>query len=163
MKQNFFDHLDGGWGDLIADTYKEYNKQSLLFNLTFKGFFAYDIYSVDESQEYKFDLIFQDEDMKYHLEEEGYKKRYNRKIYIGELYSPNYTTVGFSLENAVLSFTRFEVSNINKIVIIDDSRPCFYFDDYYEGDLYQELIDSRKIVLADPETMKFPPLQELND
>ena len=100
--------------------------------------------------------------MKDHLEEEGYKKRYNRKIYIGELYSPSYTTVGFSLENAVLSFTRLEVSNINKIVIIDDSRPCFYFDDY-EGDLYQELIDSRKIVLADPETMKFPPLQELND
>ena len=24
-KQNFFDHLDGGWGDLIADTYEEYN------------------------------------------------------------------------------------------------------------------------------------------
>ena len=24
-KQNFFDHLDGAWGDLIADTYKEYN------------------------------------------------------------------------------------------------------------------------------------------
>lgn len=24
-KQNFFDHLDGEWGDLIADTYKEYN------------------------------------------------------------------------------------------------------------------------------------------
>lgn len=23
MKQNFFDHLDGGWGDLIADTYKK--------------------------------------------------------------------------------------------------------------------------------------------
>ena len=59
MKQNFFDQLDGGWGDLIADTYKEYNKQSLLFNLTFKGFFSYDIYSVDESQENKFDLIFQ--------------------------------------------------------------------------------------------------------
>ena len=23
MKQNFFDNLDGGWGDLIADTYKK--------------------------------------------------------------------------------------------------------------------------------------------
>lgn len=26
MKQNFFDHLDGGWGDVIANTYKDYNK-----------------------------------------------------------------------------------------------------------------------------------------
>lgn len=25
MKQNFFDQLDGGWGDLITDTYKEAN------------------------------------------------------------------------------------------------------------------------------------------
>lgn len=25
MKQKFFDHLDGGWGDLIADTYEEAN------------------------------------------------------------------------------------------------------------------------------------------
>lgn len=25
MKQNFFDHLDGGWEDLIADTYRESN------------------------------------------------------------------------------------------------------------------------------------------
>ena len=23
-KQNFFDHLDNNWGDLISDTYKEY-------------------------------------------------------------------------------------------------------------------------------------------
>lgn len=29
MKQNFFDNLDGGWGDIIADTYKEAN--SILF------------------------------------------------------------------------------------------------------------------------------------
>ena len=26
MKQNFFDQLDGGWGDVIANTYKDYNK-----------------------------------------------------------------------------------------------------------------------------------------
>ena len=26
MKQNFFDQLDGGWGDVISDTYKDYNK-----------------------------------------------------------------------------------------------------------------------------------------
>ena len=26
MKQNFFDQLDGRWGDLLADTYKEANK-----------------------------------------------------------------------------------------------------------------------------------------
>ena len=26
MKQNFFDQLDGGWGDLIADTYKDANE-----------------------------------------------------------------------------------------------------------------------------------------
>ena len=25
MKQNFLDKLDGGWGDIIADTYKKYN------------------------------------------------------------------------------------------------------------------------------------------
>ena len=25
MKQNFLDKLDGGWGDVIADTYKKYN------------------------------------------------------------------------------------------------------------------------------------------
>lgn len=25
MKQNFFDELDGGWGDIIADTYKDAN------------------------------------------------------------------------------------------------------------------------------------------
>ena len=33
MKQNFFDHLDGGWEDLIADTYKEANS-ILLINHT---------------------------------------------------------------------------------------------------------------------------------
>ena len=26
MKQNFFDQLDGGWGDVIANTYKDANK-----------------------------------------------------------------------------------------------------------------------------------------
>ena len=26
IKQNFFDHLDGGWGDVIADTYEEHNR-----------------------------------------------------------------------------------------------------------------------------------------
>ena len=31
MKQNFFDHLDGGWGDLIADTYKKTNEPLLVF------------------------------------------------------------------------------------------------------------------------------------
>ena len=30
MKQNFFDELDGGWGDLIADTYKEANTKPVL-------------------------------------------------------------------------------------------------------------------------------------
>ena len=30
MKQNFFDHLDGGWGDVIADTYKEANSVLLI-------------------------------------------------------------------------------------------------------------------------------------
>ena len=30
MKQNFFDELDGGWGDLIADTYKEANAKPVL-------------------------------------------------------------------------------------------------------------------------------------
>ena len=31
MKQNFFDQLDGGWGDLIADTYKKTNEPLLVF------------------------------------------------------------------------------------------------------------------------------------
>ena len=30
MKQNFFDQLDGGWGDLIADTYREANAKPAL-------------------------------------------------------------------------------------------------------------------------------------
>ena len=30
MKQNFFDHLDGRWGDLLADTYKEANSVLLI-------------------------------------------------------------------------------------------------------------------------------------
>ena len=34
MKQNFFDHLDGGWGDLIADTYKEANDYTIVFEFT---------------------------------------------------------------------------------------------------------------------------------
>ena len=32
MKQEFFDQLDGGWGDLIADTYKEANKPCFLYD-----------------------------------------------------------------------------------------------------------------------------------
>ena len=32
MKQNFFDQLDGGWGDLIADTYSKNN--IVLFDIT---------------------------------------------------------------------------------------------------------------------------------
>lgn len=31
MKQNFFDHLDGGWSDLIADTYREANECKIQF------------------------------------------------------------------------------------------------------------------------------------
>lgn len=31
MKQNFFDHLDGGWSDLIADTYRESNEYKIQF------------------------------------------------------------------------------------------------------------------------------------
>ena len=31
MKQEFFDQLDGGWGDLIADTYKKTNETLLEF------------------------------------------------------------------------------------------------------------------------------------
>ena len=34
-KQNFFDHLDGGWGDLIADTYEEYSNEKYI--LQFEG------------------------------------------------------------------------------------------------------------------------------
>lgn len=30
MKQNFFDHLDGGWGDLIADTYRDTINKTIL-------------------------------------------------------------------------------------------------------------------------------------
>ena len=30
MKQNFFDELDGGWGDLLADTYEEANSVLLI-------------------------------------------------------------------------------------------------------------------------------------
>ena len=39
MKQNFFDQLDGGWGDLIADTYRESNECKIqctfLYDYTF--------------------------------------------------------------------------------------------------------------------------------
>ena len=35
IKQNFFDHLDGGWGDLIADTYEEYSNEKYI--LQFEG------------------------------------------------------------------------------------------------------------------------------
>ena len=34
MKQNFFDQLDGGWRDLIADTYKEANNYTIVFEFT---------------------------------------------------------------------------------------------------------------------------------
>ena len=34
-KQNFFDQLDGGWGDLIADTYEEYSNEKYI--LQFEG------------------------------------------------------------------------------------------------------------------------------
>ena len=37
MKQNFFDQLDGGWDDIIADTYKEANKPYILnINFSFR-------------------------------------------------------------------------------------------------------------------------------
>ena len=34
MKQNFFDQLDGGWGDLIADTYKKANEYLISMQAT---------------------------------------------------------------------------------------------------------------------------------
>ena len=34
MKQNFFDQLDGGWGDLIADTYKKANEYLISIQAT---------------------------------------------------------------------------------------------------------------------------------
>ena len=34
MKQNFFDHLDGGWGDVIANTYKEANEYLISIQAT---------------------------------------------------------------------------------------------------------------------------------
>ena len=33
MKQNFFDHLDDGWGDLIADTYKDAETTTLDYDI----------------------------------------------------------------------------------------------------------------------------------
>lgn len=32
MKQNFFDQLDGGWGDIIANTYEETNRVAFIDN-----------------------------------------------------------------------------------------------------------------------------------
>ena len=40
IKQNFFDQLDGGWGDLIADTYEEYSNEKYI--LQFEGTDEYD-------------------------------------------------------------------------------------------------------------------------
>ena len=34
MKQNFFDQLDGGWGDIIADTYKKANEYLISIQAT---------------------------------------------------------------------------------------------------------------------------------
>ena len=76
MKQNFFDHLDGGWGDIIADTYKDANKT----------FFLY-----DKHLDIK---IFLDEKSK-----EIYKDNNIYSIIYKDLYNKNYT-ITFSLETS---------------------------------------------------------------
>lgn len=40
QNSNFFDQLDGGWGDLIADTYEEYSNEKYI--LQFEGTDEYD-------------------------------------------------------------------------------------------------------------------------
>ena len=60
MKQEFFDQLDGGWGDLIADTYKEHtggifsieSKECMPFKLYYSKkfrqmeYYTNDVYSI---------------------------------------------------------------------------------------------------------------------
>ena len=36
-KQNFFDHLDGGWGEIIADTYKDAETTTLDYDIDEEG------------------------------------------------------------------------------------------------------------------------------
>lgn len=45
MKQNFFDHLDGGWGDLISDTYRDENEINTIFK--YGDEIEYNIYKQD--------------------------------------------------------------------------------------------------------------------
>ena len=156
MKQNFFDHLDGGWGSVIANIYRE-NQPSLMIEITFKNFFVYEIHKINENKEHYFDLVVPEE-LKDELEREEYKNRLSKDIFSDSIYSNDYATIGFVFDNAVLSFTSFELENMKQLKIIDDSKPSLYFDN---EDMYQELIDEGKIVIADPETMKFPPLQQL--
>ena len=154
--KNFFDHLDGGWTSVLGNIYKQ-NQHSLMVEVTFKSFFVYEVHKVDENREHYFQLIVP-EHMKHELERKEYKNRLSKDIFSDSLYSEDYATIGFIFDNAVLSFTSFELENMKQLKIIDDSKSSLYFDD---EDMYQDLIDEGKIVLADPETMKFPPLQQL--
>ena len=57
MKQNFLDKLDGGWGDLIADTYSKNN--IVLFDIT-NSTINVNLYNNEEETSYGYTILMYD-------------------------------------------------------------------------------------------------------
>ena len=88
MKQNFFDQLDGRWGDLLADTYEEANKFKIKYVVKegkYKSKYK-NILDIHKPEEILKDTILELDD---DVNVIGYAAFANCKNLIGNLYLPN--------------------------------------------------------------------------
>ena len=89
MKQNFFDHLDGGWGDLIADTYEEANKPCFLYD----KYLDIKIYLDEKSKE-----IYKDNNVYSIIYKDLYNKNYKITVSLETLnYHDKSLTLGITM------------------------------------------------------------------
>ena len=135
-KINFFDHLDGGWGDLIADTYKEYN--NIMFYDTHRDINLI-LTNLHNLKVYKGRVNYYEEDYKAQD-----KDKVNYKIDL-TLYMTNTNELKFSvaIQNIdVVDFTNDNYMNIS-----------FYIpDERITKDIYSDYIE--EIIKIEPTFLK---------
>ena len=143
-ENNFIDALDD-WGSILANTFNDNAIRDTL-EVHYSEFLTVTINIIDESRPAKC-FIIDENDNQIDLNFETYK------WFVETFYSENVSVLRIYLDNAYLYFTEFEFSYIDKIVIMDDSKPSIGLD---EVNIYEDMINNGKIILNDPDEMTFP-------
>lgn len=145
MKNKKFLNALDDWGSILANTFNDNAIRDTL-EVYYSEFLTVTVNVIDESRPAK-GFIIDENDNKIDLNFETYKS------FIESFYSEDISVLRIYLDNAYLYFTEFEFPYIDKIVIMDDSKPSIGLDDV---SIYEDKINDGTIILNEPDEMSFP-------